>query len=77
MHNARTQEHFEQSPIATLRDCLEFNSDRPPIDISEVCVCLCVYMCSLCNIIKAWPCPRIKRLEMLESFHHLGQWPSS
>ncbi|KAF5828828.1 hypothetical protein DUNSADRAFT_16998 [Dunaliella salina] len=30
------QEHFEQSPVATLRDCLEYNSDRPPIDISEV-----------------------------------------
>jgi len=30
------QEHFENSPVTTLRDCLEFNSDRQPIDISEV-----------------------------------------
>eukprot|EP00798_Chlamydomonas_sp_ICE-L_P001365 gene1365-32729_t len=28
--------HFEDSPVAVLRDCLEFKSDRKPISIDEV-----------------------------------------
>jgi glutamate synthase (ferredoxin) len=31
-----SQAHFREAPVATLRDCLDFKSDRAPIDISEV-----------------------------------------
>lgn len=34
---AAYQQHFAEAPVAVLRDCLEFKSDRQPIDISEVC----------------------------------------
>ncbi len=30
------QAHFREAPITTLRDCLEFKSDRQPISIDEV-----------------------------------------
>ncbi len=33
---AAYQQHFAEAPVAVLRDCLEFKSDRQPIDISEV-----------------------------------------
>lgn len=30
------QQHFRDAPVTTLRDCLEFKSDRKPIPIEEV-----------------------------------------
>ena len=33
---APLQEYFERAPVHTLRDCLEFQSDRKPISIDEV-----------------------------------------
>jgi glutamate synthase (ferredoxin) len=30
------QQHFREAPITTLRDCLDFKSDRAPIPIEEV-----------------------------------------
>lgn len=30
------QAHFKEAPITTLRDCLDFASDRQPIPIAEV-----------------------------------------
>lgn len=33
---AAYQQHFEESPVATLRDMLEIKSGREPVDISEV-----------------------------------------
>lgn len=31
------QQHFVEAPVAVLRDCLEFKSDRSPIPIDQVC----------------------------------------
>jgi glutamate synthase (ferredoxin) len=30
------QQHFREAPITTLRDCLDFKSDRAPIPIEQV-----------------------------------------
>lgn len=33
------QDHHANAPVTTLRDCLEFVSDRQPIPVDEVRVC--------------------------------------